>query len=147
MHLSKTLRQLPLVQVAVLSLLLVTMLTAGVEKILGSGVPDWFVGQFKETFLNAFSGALGIQFYMIALIELAIGAICIIGLMASFVKKKELTYLSVELSLLLSSFLFIGLSFGMRITYKFDSAATLFFYAAFCLVILLLHRSTEATRS
>ena len=104
---------------------------AGISKLGPGETPSWFLNQFQESMLNVFQGSLSIQFFSIAAVEILVAGLALVGL---FFRQKRDSYF--RMTLLVSSFLFVGLSFGQRITGKFDSSATLFFYAMISLVLL-----------
>ncbi len=117
-------------------LLGITMLSAGISKLSGDGTPAWFVTQFQGTFLNFGAGALPVQFYLIAAVELLIGVAALLSL---FLKSTKLKLL--ERSCFVSVLLFGALAFGQRITFNFQDSAILFFYAATSLVFIHILRT------
>lgn len=116
-------------------LLIMTFGLAALDKILGGKVPTWFLDQFKGTVLDLFPGNLEISFIAITLLELATAIVLIIGL----AKREFLSRLAnendndkrfLQIGIVLAQVTFIALGFGQRLTHKFDSAGSLFFYAA-----------------
>ena len=108
-------------------LLLLTFGQAALDKIVGGGVPAWFVEQFSTTFMATLPG-LPVAYYTILALEIVTTVLIGAGL-----AKRE--FLATEKPLLnagyiLAQLTFIALGFGQRLTHKYDQAAQLFFYAA-----------------
>ena len=104
---------------------------AGLDKIIGGKVPSWFLEQFKGSLLDFFPGSIEISFAMIALLEIATAAVLIAGLMKKeFLLKVAHDKRLLQYGVFLAQVTFIALGFGQRLTYKFDAAGALFFYAA-----------------
>jgi hypothetical protein len=98
------------------------------------GAPDWFQKQFGETFLNAFPGALSLNFYLIAVMELTIT----LGFFVSLFRKEFLPGRKkcvLQAMLLLAQLNFVILGFGLRIVHDFQGAANLFFYFGFTFLV------------
>lgn len=109
-------------------LLITTLGQAGLEKLIGGAVPEWFLKQFTGSLLDVFPGALAASFYLIALLELASALILILSLL----KREHLPGRNKSLlnaGLLLSQLTFVSLAFGQRITHQFEGAFMLFAYA------------------
>ena len=111
---------------------------AGIGKLVAGKTPDWFLRQFEASILNVFSGSLSIQFFGIGLAESLIAVLALLGLF-----QKSLQDQILKVVLLSSSGLFIVLSFGQRISYKFDDAASLFFYAIASIALLSLFKESN----
>jgi hypothetical protein len=117
---------------------------AGIGKIAAVGVPDWFQKQFAGTFLNAFPGALALQYYGIASLELLVAT----GFLLSLARGEFITARVpkiMKLSLLGSSLVFLILSFGLRLTGDFSTASQVFIYfiASLALNEYLTHANKE----
>jgi hypothetical protein len=116
-------------------LFLSTFGLAAWSKLSVPGVPAWFETQFATTFLNAFPGALALNFYLIAVLE----ALVATGFAVSLARREFLPgrgrawLLS---SLLLAELVFVVLGFGLRMTGDHAGAANLFFYFGATLVAL-----------
>lgn len=112
-----------------------TFLPAGLGKVLEGQAPEWFLNQFGPTFLNLFPGSLTAAYLGIGLGELIVSLIFLGSL-----RVRPLTVRTdfFRLGLLGATAIFIVLAFGQRITHQYDPSASLFFYAAFSIVIFLL---------
>lgn len=109
---------------------------AGLEKLRSGGVPDWFQKQFEPTFLNPFPGSLKAQYYLIALLELAVVALFLwSGIQLEFLAGHD-RYL-LKGGLILALFAFFSLGFGLRISGDFQGASNLFGYFGVTLLALL----------
>lgn len=109
-------------------LLITTFTLAGVGK-LGPATPDWFLRQFSGTVLDLFPGALGLTFYLLALLELATAGLLLAGLgRREFLPGATRPLLSA--GIMLAQVVFVLLCFGQRLTHQYDAAASLFAYAA-----------------
>lgn len=111
-----------------------TFALAGLTKWKG-GVPDWFAEQFRGTWFGGPS-MLAVSYYGIALAE----TVAFLGFAASLVmgeacRAQAPMYL--QLSLCLSLFIFVGLAYGQRVTFKFQDAAFMFLYFVGTLVCLV----------
>jgi hypothetical protein len=102
-------------------------LAAG-SKWMGGGVPPYFEKQFADTFLNAFPGALAINFYFIALLETLVTVAFVISIF-----KREF----LKPALLASSFVFGILGFGLRVSHDYAQAGQLFCYFTGTLAVLI----------
>lgn len=123
-------------------LFLATFGQASLEKFLSGGVPDWFRKQFENTFLNAFPGALSIQYYLIAVLEAAV-------VVAFLLSAAHLEFVAgsprdvLKLALVLALFVFFALGFGLRISGDYQGAANLFLYfGATFLIFMYVERLT-----
>lgn len=111
----------------------VTLLTAGLGKFQSFETPAWFLEQFRSTPLNAFPGAMDFEFFAIAVTETGIGLCALAGLVI-----KRHRPILLRGTLFSSVLLFSALSFGQRLTFKFDESAQLFLYSATSLALLFL---------
>ena len=108
-------------------LFIATFSQAGLEKVLSGGVPDWFLKQFQNTFLNIFPGSLKIQYYALAALELSVVVLFVIsGFSGEFLPGHGRGFL--QLALLVALFTFFALGFGLRMSGDFQGAANLFLY-------------------
>jgi hypothetical protein len=114
---------------AIALLYFLTFAPAAVEKFAGRETPAWFLKQFEPTILGIVPMLLPVQFFGIAVLEAVVAGLMLVALF----KKKSDGILQAGLAL---SFLtFVMLSFGQRLSHKFDGAAELFFYAALTALI------------
>lgn len=108
-------------------LFMATFLQASLEKFFSGGVPEWFHKQFANTFLNAFPGALALQYYAIAILEFSVVLLFLIsGFHLEFLPGSSREFL--QAALFLSLFTFFALGFGLRMSGDFQGAANLFMY-------------------
>lgn len=114
---------------------------AGPQKLFAGGPPEWFVGQFGETFLASFPG-LGASFFSLALGETVAAALALVALVrGEFLSGKTKTF--TLLTLVVSLLLFVQLGFGLRLVSDFDGAAKIFFYFGATLVALMFTQAEE----
>ena len=98
-----------------------------------TGAPEWFQKQFGETFLNAFPGALTLNFYFIALVETAVTVLFVLSLIRrEFLPGQKKSYLL--FGLLVAQLGFVMLGIGLRVSQDFHGAAELFFYFGVTLI-------------
>lgn len=127
-------RRLVLLGIPILYFL--TFVEATYEK-LAYGVPDWFLEKFAPTFFSAVPGGVSLSFYFLALAELAaslLASVAIVGV----VLDKRFAAPAVLWTTVVSGWTFSALSFGMRLTKDYSSAAQLFYYAAFSFILYML---------
>ena len=125
-----------LMLIPVYLLYIATFAQASSEKFRSGGMPDWFFKQFEKTILNAFPGALKIQYYMVACLEALVVLLFLVSAFhLEFIPPHELSYLSA--ALLLSLFTFFSLGFGLRMAGDFQGAANLFSYFGVTFLILI----------
>lgn len=86
-----------------------------------TGMPDWFVQQFQATWLAQAPGGLSATFYFLAVLETFAFIGCLLSIVRLEFLQKSKTIL--QLTLLFSLFVFVVLSYGARLTGKFDVAA------------------------
>lgn len=111
-----------------------TFALAGLTKWKG-GVPEWFAEQFRGTWFGS-PGLLGASYYGIAAAE----TVAFLGFAASLVMGEAWRTprpMLLQLSLVLSLFIFVGLAYGQRVTFKFQDAAFMFLYFLGTLVCLV----------
>lgn len=87
-----------------------------------AGVPIPFLKQFGGTWLAHFPGGLSAVYYLLAVIE----TVALLGLVLSFLRGEFLaskTKPILKLTLISSLFVFTALSFGSRLTGRYDVAA------------------------
>lgn len=117
-------------------LFIATFLQASMEKFFSGGVPEWFQKQFANTFLNAFPGALSVQYYAIAVMELMVVVLFIVsGFQLEFLPGGTRGFL--QAALVLALFTFFALGFGLRISGDYQGAANLFMYFGVTFLILM----------
>lgn len=113
--------------VAVITLFVVVFAEASLSKFIEGKVPDWFVDQFKETWMGKFP--IAPQYWLIAVFEFAIAGTFVGALvMMEFTTGSANTLTG--FGLLGAMFLFTMLCFGQRVSYDFAGAANSFFYAS-----------------
>lgn len=111
-------------------LLIMTFGTAGLDKILGGEIPNWFIEQFRGTILDVFPGALEISFILITILEILTVLVLLVGLFKkTFLKKVGNYKCFLNYGVILAQITFIVLGFGQRLTHKFDVAGSLFCFA------------------
>lgn len=112
-----------------------TFLQASLEKFMSGGVPEWFNKQFSGTILNAFPGALGIQYYGIAILEVSVVILfAISGIRMEFMPGASREFL--RAALVIALFTFFALGFGLRMGGDYQGAANLFMYFGVTFLIL-----------
>jgi hypothetical protein len=100
---------------------------SALSKIADFGVPEWFLKQFSHTVLDAFPGALALNFFAIAALELVLTALFLVSLLRrEFLPNHTRPFL--KAGLWGSAWLFVALGFGLRMTGDFNSAAQAFVY-------------------
>ena len=124
-----------IVVASVAALLLFTWGLTGPGKLTAGGVPEWFSGQFGQTFLARFPG-LAASYYSIALLE-TVGAILAAGALLRGEWLPGRSAFVLRLALAHSLLVFVQLGFGKRLVSDHDGAHDLFMYAAAALVMLL----------
>lgn len=108
-------------------LFMATFAQAGMEKFFSKGVPDWFRKQFEPTILNAFPGALTLEYYLLALMELSVLVLFALSAVnLEFLAQHDKSIL--KIALLMALFTFFALGFGLRMSGDFQGAANLFVY-------------------
>lgn len=122
---------------AISSLYLLTFGLAGISKWFDGGAPQWFIDQFKNTWLGKLPGGPRLQYMGIAFLETLVCVGVIISLIfMEFLPQTPTIFLS--FSLILSGFIFVILGFGQRVAYDFVGAANSFFYFGMTMVCLYL---------
>jgi hypothetical protein len=101
-------------------------LQAGLGKVFGGEVPEWFVAQFSPTLFGSVPGGVVLSFWMVAILEVVVGVL-------SFVTIFRSRWFHV--TLVLAEVVFLMLGFGLRLSHKYDDAGQLFNYFALTLVI------------
>ena len=124
--------QAALFHLAVAALFLAVFAEAGISKFIARETPQWFVDQFKETWLGKFPAAP--QFWLIATLELAVAALVVASIATGEPwdtgANQWLGY-----ALLLASLVFAMLCFGLRVSFDFVGSANAFFYGALTLIL------------
>lgn len=124
--------QSALFHLAIALLLLATFAEASISKIVAREVPQWFVDQFRDTWLGKFPAAP--QYWLIALLELGVAALVVVSIVTgepwATGQNPWIGY-----ALLLASAVFAMLCLGLRVSADFAGAANAFFYGALCLVL------------
>jgi hypothetical protein len=105
---------------------------ASLSKLIAREVPQWFVDQFKDTWLGRFPSAP--QYWLIALLELAVFALVVVSVVTGEPwETGQNMYLGY--ALLLASAVFSLLCFGLRVSFDFAGAASAFAYSALTLIL------------
>ncbi len=121
-----------LFHLAVALLFLTVFAEAGISKFAAREVPQWFVDQFKDTWLGKLPAAP--QFWLIATLEVAVAALVVASVVTGEPWADGVnTWLGY--ALLLASVVFSMLCFGLRVSFDFAGAANAFFYAALSLIL------------
>ena len=104
-------------------------LHAGMEKVLGGQVPEWFVAQFEPTLIGKLPGGVALSFWGIAVLEVVVGVLAFGSLL-----KRQLS----QVAFVLAELTFLSLGLGLRLSHKYAEAGQLFNYFALTLVIHIL---------
>ena len=135
MNINRILQNTDFSIIAIQLLIMVTFGLASFSKWIGGGIPDSFTGQFGDTWLNKLPGGLFMPFYTIVLTETAAFLLAAVSLLrGEWIKENGNTWL--RSSLILSLFIFVILSYGLRLTGQFSGTANTFFYFGTTLVSL-----------
>ena len=146
MNIRETLRNIDFPILAIQLLLMVTFGLASLAKWTGGGIPESFINQFGETWLNAWPGGLFLPFYTIVVTETAAFLLAAVSLLrGEWLKNREATWLN--RSLMLSLFVFVILGYGLRLTGQFGGAANAFFYFGTTLLALWYVDQKKSNRS
>jgi hypothetical protein len=109
-------------------MLIMTFATAGISKVVGGSVPDWFLKQFAGSPLDLFAGSLTLAYAAIAALEVVTAVLLIVGLARRELKRDvggaPKPYL--QAGLILSQLTFLALALGQRLTHQYDAAMILF---------------------
>jgi len=119
--------QLQVFHMAVMLLFLVVFAEASLSKIIARETPQWFVDQFKETWLGKLA-PVPLMYWTIAIFELAIAVLFVIAA----VQMEFLPSVANEFTgwgALAAMVLFTILCFGQRVAMDYAGAASSFFYA------------------
>lgn len=123
--------------IAVQLLLIVTFGLASLEKWTAREIPGDFIDQFADTWLNGFPGGLFLSFYAIATLEVTAFVMFIISICrAEWLAGINKIYL--KLGLILTLFMFVIFSFGLRLTQQAGETANVFLYFGVILFALYL---------
>ena len=117
-------------------LFMTTFGLASLDKFKGRQVPDWFLNQFKNTFLNQGEAVLRLMFWSIAVLELIVFFVFAMSLGRMEFLTGNLEYLKMGVTLAMSTFAFLG--FGLRVAGDFQGAANLFTYFGSSTAVLVL---------
>ena len=113
-----------------------TFAETAAEKFWG-GMPDWFFEKFSPTFFATIPGGVSLSFYGIALAELTVTALALATVITLLMGKPRAEFL-MKATVGVSAWTFAALSFGMRLTKDYSSAAQLFYFSAFSFVLYIL---------
>ncbi len=123
--------------IAIQALFLVTFGLASLGKWQAGGVPDHFINQFGETWLASLPLGLALPFYTIAITETLAFVFFILSVFrVEWLNSSDKMYL--RLGLILSLFIFVILSYGLRLVGEFGGTANTFFYFGVTLFALYL---------
>lgn len=123
--------------VAIQFLLLVTFGLASLLKWTASEIPPDFIAQFGETWLNALPGGLFIPFYLIATLETTAFVLFILSIAKTeWLADSDKIYL--KIGLIFTLFIFVLLSYGLRLTEQLSETANMFIYFGVVLIALYL---------
>ncbi len=120
---------------AIQLLIMVTFGLASLAKWQEGGVPQSFTNQFGDTWMGSLPGGLFLPFYSIVVSETIAFLLAAVSFFrAEWLKSREITFL--RHGLVLSLFIFVILSYGLRLTGQFGGAANTFFYFGTILLAL-----------
>lgn len=123
--------------IAIQALFLITFGLASLAKWKTGGVPDHFIEQFGETWLASLPAGLAFSYYTIAITETLAFVFFILSVFrVEWVKSSDKMYL--RLGLIMSLFIFVILSYGLRMVGEFGGTANTFFYFGVTLFALYL---------
>lgn len=125
-------------------LYLVTFGLASLDKWTPVQIPDGFTNRFGDTWMALLPGGLALPYYTIAISETLIFVLFFLSLFRlEWLKGSDKMYM--RLGLILSLFVFVTLSYGLRLTGDFDGTANAFFYFGVTLFALYLTEKEAAT--
>ncbi len=124
--------QSALFHLAIALLFALVFAEASLSKFIAREVPQWFVDQFKETWLGHFPTAP--QYWLIAVLEFGVFALVVASVVTGEPWEPGQNLL-LGYGLLLASAVFSMLCFGLRVSFDFAGAANAFFYSALTLVL------------
>jgi hypothetical protein len=123
--------------IAIQFLYMVTFGLASLAKWSPGGIPEGFTNRFGDTWMALLPGALVLPYYTIAISETLIFALFFLSLFRlEWLNGSDKMYM--RLGLILSLFVFVILSYGLRLTGDFGGAANTFFYFGVTLFALYL---------
>lgn len=123
--------------IAIQLLLIVTFGLASLEKWVARTVPSDFIAEFSDTWLNLIPGSLVMAFYMIATLEATAFVMFIISVAKTeWLSASNKVYL--KTGLILTLFMFVIFSFGLRLTDQPGETANVFLYFGVLLFALFL---------
>ncbi|MEX0905743.1 MAG: hypothetical protein WD604_17565 [Balneolaceae bacterium] len=129
--------------IAIQLLLIVTFGLASLFKWTASEIPADFIVQFGNTWLNLLPGGLFFPFYAVATLETTAFVLFIIS-----ISKTEWLAISnkiyLKLGLILTLFIFVVLSYGLRLTEQLSETANVFIYFGVVLFALYLAENESA---
>ena len=131
-HAIDPMEQANLFYAAVCVLFLVVFGEASTAKLREREVPEWFLNQFKDTWLSKFP--LRAQYRLIMVLELAVAGLFVAAIATGEVWNDGARPL-MGYGLLLASTVFSMLCFGQRVSFDFTGAASSFFYSALTLLL------------
>ncbi len=135
MNIFRKLQNIDFPVMAIQLLIMATFGLASLSKWSGVGIPDSFIGQFGETWLNALPGGLFLPFYTIVITETIAFLLAAVSFaLGEWIKGRENSWL--RYSLVLSLFIFVILGYGLRLTGQFGGASNAFFYFGTTLIAL-----------
>ena len=131
---------------AIQFLMLATFVLAALAKWEPGTIPAGFIEQFGETWLASLPGGLFIPYYTIAVTETLAALLFLVSLFrGEFLSGRDKTWL--KAGLVLSLFIFVILTFGLRLTAQFQGTANTFFYFGATLLCLYIVEKEESVSS
>jgi len=127
---------------AIQLLIAVTFGLAAMGKWFPPGIPDGFAGQFGDTWLGSLPGGLFLPYYTIAVAEAAAFFLAVASIFRLEWMNGNSKFL-LKASLVLSLFIFVILTYGLRLTGEFGGAANAFFYFGATLIALFVVEHEE----
>lgn len=130
--------------IAIQILYIITFGLASLEKLTTVSIPQDFLNQFGGTWMNAFPGGLFVAYYGLALLETTALALFLISFfLKEWLRESDKVFL--KSALILSLFIFIALSYGLRLTEAYGGTANAFFYFGVTLFALYLSEKESET--
>lgn len=132
--------------IAIQLLFLVTFGLTSLSKWIPGGVPEGFLERFGDTWMNLLPGGLAVPFYTIAVTETVAFVFFILSFFRlEWLKSSDKMYM--RLGLILSLFIFVILTYGLRLVGDHGGAANTFFYFGVTLFALYLTEKESGSGS
>lgn len=122
---------------AIQLLIAATFGLAAMGKWFPPGIPEGFMDQFSDTWLSSLPGGLFLPYYTIAVTEAAAFFLAVASIFRLEWINGNSKFL-LKSSLILSLFIFVILTYGLRLTGEFGGAANAYFYFGATLIALFI---------